>query len=205
MAQAAAVLAQIRIAVTRYDVLGTEYQYWQDAIDDDKRFLDTLTASANAGVETELELIRAKARLLSTRVSAGLAYATLEGAMGRIYNSVGLDVLPRQMARNDLVSLTTELNTRIQAWEKINFSARKPLEIPAVSLAFTNRVAPEVRAEIQKSIAHIFKVANIDLRSDAGLVLTTDVEMLGESGSKIIGRITGKLRNKDEQVIVEIE
>jgi hypothetical protein len=109
------------------------------------------------------------------------------------------------MARNDLVSLTTELDTRIQAWEKINFSARKPLEIPAVSLVYTNRVAPEVRAEIQKSIAHIFKVANIELRSDAELVLTTDVEMSGESGSKIIGRITGKLRNKDEQVIVEIE
>ena len=205
MAQAAAVLAQIRIAVTRYDVLGTEYQYWQDAIDDDKRFLETLKSSANAGVETELELIRAKAKLLSTRVSAGLAYATLEGSMGRIYNSVGLDALPRQMVRNDLVSLTVELDKRIQAWEKINFSGRVPLEIPAVSLAFTNRVAAEVRAEIQKSITHILKMANINVRSDAELVLTTDVEVSGESGSKIIGRITGKLRNKDEQVIVEIE
>ncbi len=48
-------------------------------------------------------------------------------------------------------------------------------------------------------------MANINVRSDAELVLTTDVEVSGESGSKIIGRITGKLRNKDEQVIVEIE
>ena len=205
MAQAAAVLAQIRIAVTRYDVLGTEYQYWQDAIEDDKRFLQTLTSSANAGVETELELIRAKAKLLGTRVSAGLAYATLEGAMGRIYNSVGLDVLPRTMIRNDLVSLTTELDTRIQTWERLNFSARKPLELPAVSLAYANRVEPEVRAEIQRSIAHIFKLANIDLRSDAELVLTTDVEVTGEPGSKILGRITAQLRTKDEQVITEIE
>jgi hypothetical protein len=100
-------------------------------------------------------------------VSAGLAYATLEGAMGRIYNSVGLDALPRQMVRNDLVSLTVELDKRIQAWEKINFRARVPLEIPAVSLAFTNRLAPEVRAEIQKSITHILKMANINVRSDS--------------------------------------
>ncbi len=205
MAQAAAVLAQIRIAVTRYDVLGTEYQYWQDAIEDDKRFLETLTASANVGVETELELIRAKAKLLSTRVGAGLAYANLEAAVGRIYHSVGLDVLPREMMRNDLAALTTELETRIQTWEQQNFSDRKPLALPAVSLAYANRVAPEVRAQIQKSIADIFKVANIDLRSDADLVLTTDVELSGEMGSKIMGRITGKLRNKDEQVIVEIE
>ena len=205
MAQAAAVLAQIRIAVTRYDVLGTEYQYWQDAIEDDKRFLDTLTSSANTGVETELELIRAKAKLLGTRVSAGLAYATLEGAMGRIYNSVGLDVLPREMIRNDLVSLTTELDTRIQTWERLNFSARKPLGLPAVSLAFANRVEPEVRAEIRRTVAQIFKLANIDLRPDAELVLTTDVEVTGEPGSKIMGRITGQLRNQDAQVIAEIE
>ena len=205
MAQAAAVLAQIRIAVTRYDVLGTEYQYWQDAIEDDKRFLETLTSSANAGVETELELIRAKAKLLGTRVSAGLAYATLEGAMGRIYNSVGLDVLPREMIRNDLVSLTTELDTRIQTWERLNFSARKPLGLPAVSLAFANRVEPEVRAEIRRTVAQIFKLANIDLQPDAELVLITDVEVTGEPGSKIMGRITGQLRNQDAQVIAEIE
>ena len=205
MAQAGAVLAQIRIAVTRYDVLGTEYQYWQDAIEDDKYFLATLTSSADVGIESELELIRAKAKLLGTRVSAGLAYATLEGAMGRIYNSVGLDVLPREMGRNDLVSLTTELEKRIQSWEKINFSTRKPLEMPAVSLAYAKRVKPEVRAEIQKSIAHILKMSNIDIRSDAELVLTTDVEVSGEPGSKIIGRIRGKLLNNDEQVIVEIE
>ena len=31
------------------------------------------------------------------------------------------------------------------------------------------------------------------------------MELSGEMGSKIMGRITGKLRNKDEQVIVEIE
>jgi outer membrane protein TolC len=205
MAQAAAVLAQIRIAVTRYDVLGTEYQYWQDAIEDDKRFLETLTASANAGVETELELIRAKAKLLGTRASAGLAYATLEGAMGRIYNSVGLDVLPREMNRNDLVSLTTELDKRIQTWEQLNFSERKLLPLPAVSLAYANRVEPEVRAEIQKSIAHIFKVAHIDIRSDADLILTTDVEISGEPGGKVIGHITGKLIDKDEQVIAKID
>jgi hypothetical protein len=138
-------------------------------------------------------------------VGAGLAYATLEGAMGRIYNSVGLDALPREMIRNDLVSLTTELETRIQTWERQNFSERKSIALPAVSLAYANRVEPEVRAEIQKSIAHIFKVAHIDLRSDADLVLTTDIEVSGEMGGKIMGRITGKLRNKDEQVIVEIE
>ncbi len=205
MAQAAAVLAQIRIAVTRYEVLGKEYEYWQDAIEDDKRFLDTLTSSANVGIETELELIRAKAKLVGTRVSAGLAYANLEGAMGRIYNSVGMDVLPREMTRTDLTALTTELDGRIQEWEKLNFGARKPQKLPSVKIAYTDRVLPEARKEIQKSLETIFKAAAIDVAADAELVLTTDVEVTGEPGSKIVGRISGRLLNKDEQVVFETE
>jgi len=205
MAQAAAVLAQIRIAVTRYEVMGTEYEFWQDAIEDDKRFLETLTSSASVGIETELELIRAKAKLVGTRVSAGLAFANLEGAMGRIYNSVGLDVLPREMPSNDLISLTNELDTRIQGWEKLNFGVRQPIKLPAVSLAYTERVQSEARDEIQKSIETIFKAASIDLKGDADLVLTTDVEVSGEPGSKVVGRIKGRLLDKDQQLIMEIE
>ena len=205
MAQAAAVLTQIRIAVTRYEVLGVEYQYWQDAVEDDRRFLETLTSSASVGVETELELIRAKAKLVGTRVSAGLAYANLEGSMGRIYNSVGLDALPREIASNDLSSLTTELETQIQSWEKLNFGVRKPIKAPSVTLAYTDRVIPEARTEIQKSIENIFKAASIDLKSDAELVLTTDIEVTGEPGTKVVGKITGRLLNKDEQLVVEIQ
>lgn len=205
MAQVAAVLAQVRIAVTRYEVLGREYEYWLDAIDDDKRFLDTLTSSASVGIETELELIRAKAKLIGTRASAGLAYATLEGAMGRIYNSVGLDVLPREMKRNDLQALTTELDQRVKAWEDANFGERKPLALPKVAIAYTPRVNADAKKAITQTIGSIFKGASIEVANDADLVLTTDIEVTGEPGKKIVGRIQGRLLNKDEQVVFETE
>lgn len=205
MAIVTAVLAQIRIAVTRYEVLGREYEYWLDAIADDKRYLDTLTSTAAVGLETELELIRSKAKLIGTRASAGVAYATLEGAMGRIYNSVGLDVLPREMKRNDLQSLTSELDQRLRNWEETHFAQKKPVSIPHISLAFTNRVSPDSKNAISQAIKNILQGAAVISINDADFILTTDIEIEGNSGKKIVGRILGRLQKKDGQIILEAE
>lgn len=205
MAIITAVLAQVRIAVTRYEVLGREYEYWLDAVADDRRYLDTLTSTAAVGLETELELIRAKAKLIGTRASAGVAYATLEGAMGRIYNSVGLDVLPREMKRNDLQSLTSELEQTLKTWEDTHFAQKKPVVMPNLSLAYTNRVNTDTKAAISQSIGNILQGASIKVINDADLVLTTDVEIQGKPGEKIVGRILGRLQKRDGQVIFEAE
>ena len=205
MAQVAAVLAQIRIAVTRYEVLGKEYEYWQDSVEDDKRYLQTLNASAAAGIETELEIIRAKAKLLGTQISASLAYATLEGAMGRVYNSVGMDILPREMSRTDLPSLTEELQSRIQAWEKANFASRKEIALPNVALAYTDRVLPEGRLQIEKSIAQVFKESAISTSADADLSLMIDIELLPAADGMLRSKISSRLKNKEDKVFVETE
>lgn len=203
MALVTAVLAQIRIAVTRYEVLGREYEYWLDAVADDKRYLDTLTSTAAVGLETELELIRSKAKLIGTRASAGVAYATLEGAMGRIYNSVGLDVLPREMLSNDLKSLTAELDQRLRNWEEVNFLQKKPVLMPYVSLDFTSKVPAETRIAISQSIKNILQGTAFVITDDADFVLITDIETEGIPGGKIVGRISGRLQHRDGKVVLE--
>lgn len=205
MAQAAAVLAQIRIAVTRYEVLGKEYEYWQDSVADDNRYLQTLSSSALAGVETELEIIRAKAKLLGTQISASLAYATLEGAMGRVFNSVGLDALPKEMSRTDLPSLTEELQNRIQQWEKANFAARRQAPLPPVTLAYSERVQPEAREEMEKSIVKVFKASEVQTTNDADLRLTIDVELSPASDGMLRSKIRSKLKDKADKVFMESE
>ncbi len=205
MAQAAAVLAQIRIAVTRYEVLGKEYEYWQDSVDDDGRYLQTLSSSAQAGIETELEIIRAKAKLLGTRISASLAYATLEGAMGRVFNSVGLDALPKEMTRTDLPALTEELQNRIQEWEKTHFAARQLAPLPPVALAYSERVLPEAREEMEKSIAKIFKDSAVQTSSDADLRLTIDIELSPVSEGMLRSKISSRLKDKADKIFMETE
>ena len=205
MALVTGVLAQIRIAVTRYEVLGREYEYWLDAVADDRRYLDTLSSTAAVGLETELELIRAKAKLIGTRASAGVAYATLEGAMGRIYNSVGLDVLPREMKRNDLQTLTSELDQRLKNWEETHFVPKKSVAMPNVSLAYTARVHPDAKNAIAQSIGNILQGAAIKVVNDAELILTTDIEVVGKPGEKLVGRIQGRLQKRDGQLLLEAE
>ncbi len=205
MAQAAAVLAQIRIAVTRYEVLGKEYEYWQDSVDDDGRYLQTLTSSAQVGIETELEIIRAKAKLLGTRISASLAYATLEGSMGRVFNSVGLDALPSEMARTDLPSLTEELQTRIQQWEKANFASRSVAPLPPVSLAYSERVLPQARDEMDKSITKTLKESAVMTTTDAELKLTIDIELSPISDGMLRSTISSRLKDKADKVYMETE
>ena len=205
MAQTAAVLAQIRIAVTRYEVLGKEYEYWQDSVADDNRYLQTLSSSAQAGVETELEIIRAKAKLVGTQISASLAYATLEGAMGRVFNSVGLDALPKEMSRTDLPSLAEELQERIQQWEKTNFATRKLASLPPVMLAYSERVQPEAREEIEKSMIKIFKESEVQTKNDADLRLIIDIELSPASEGMLRSKISSKLKDKTERVFLEAE
>ena len=205
MAQAAAVLAQIRIAVTRYEVLGKEYEYWQDSVEEDKRYLQTLTSSASVGIETELEIIRARAKLVGTRVSASLAYATLEGAMGRVYNSVGLDVLPREMARTDLPGLTQELQTRIKDWEGANFASRKEQPLPPIALAYSDRIEPEGREEIEKSLAQVLKNSEISTSPDAELSLMIDVELTPGAEGMLRSKISSRLKNKEDKLVLETE
>jgi hypothetical protein len=205
MALITAVLAQVRTAVTRYEVLGREYEYWIDAISEDSRYLETLTSTAAVGLETELELIRAKAKLIGTKASAGVAYATLEGAMGRIYNSVGLDVLPQEMKRNDLQTLTSELEQRMKAWESTHFGQKNIVVMPNISLAFSNRITADTRVAINHSIGNILQGASIRVINDADLVLTTDIEVQEKSGGKIVGLIFGRLHKQDGQIIFETE
>ena len=205
MAQATAVLAQIRIAVTRYEVLGKEYEYWQDSVDDDGRYLQTLTSSGQVGIETELEIIRAKAKLLGTRISSSLAYATLEGAMGRVFNSVGMDALPKEMKRTDLPALTEELEARIQDWEKTHFAARKSNPLPPVALNYTERVLPSARREMELSIAKIFKESSVQTSSEADLRLTIDVELSPASAGMLRSKISSRLQDKADKVFMENE
>jgi len=125
--------------------------------------------------------------------------------MGRVYNSVGLDVLPKEMSRTDLPGLTEELQSRIKSWEAANFSTRKELPLPPISLAYSDRIEPEGREEIEKSLALVFKNSAITTSPDADLSLIIDVELSPASEGMLRSRISSRLKNKDDKLVLETE
>ncbi len=126
LAMTAGVLAQTRIAAVRYRLLTHEFAIWDDAVNDDARIVGYLNASKQVGLETELELIRAKARGMISKINRDLVYANLQGAVGRLYNSIGIDSLPLEVESYTPEALAAGLVKAIQGWEDTSFAPKAP-------------------------------------------------------------------------------
>lgn len=131
LALTATVLGQTRIAAVRYHLLMQEFAIWDEAVDDDVRIVGYLNASKQVGLETELELIRAKARGMISKINRDLVYANLQGAVGRLYNSIGMDSLPLDTEANAPDKLADALAKTIEHWEETSFAPKPPaIHIP---------------------------------------------------------------------------
>lgn len=124
LALTAAVLGQTRIAAVRYRLLTQELAIWDDALGDDTRIVGYLSAAKQVGLETELELIRARARSMISQINRDLVYANLQGAIGRLYNSIGLDSLPKGLESETPQALSAVLAKTIGDWEAVSFAPR---------------------------------------------------------------------------------
>jgi outer membrane protein TolC len=92
MAQAMAVLTQVRVATLRYGLARAEYDTYSQSAGVDDRLAGYARASASSRVESELEVIRTEARAVLSEYQRHIAYSNAQAAWGRLYNSLGLDV-----------------------------------------------------------------------------------------------------------------
>ena len=161
LAITAAVLGQTRIASVRYHLLLQELAIWDDAVNDDVRIVGYLEASRQVGLETELELIRAKGRSIISKVNRDLVYANLQGAIGRLYNSIGLDALPKGAESQTPQALTMALAKTIQEWEATNFAAKPgTVQIPVAVMPVAG-LAKEDADAFTGAMQRILTLANV--------------------------------------------
>lgn len=136
MAMAMAIMAQTRIAAVRYALVADEYAIWNEAARDDEQIVKFLSSSAEVGIDTELEIIRAKARSLVSKISRDLTYANLESAVGRLYNSVGFDpVKPDSGQQAGVAELTAMIEARFSDLGRDLFTQRPQAPLPTVWVA----------------------------------------------------------------------
>jgi outer membrane protein TolC len=134
LAMAMAILAQTRIAAVRYTLVADEFLVWDDASRDDDTIVKYLASSAQVGIDTELELVRAKARALASRMNRDLAYAIVQGSVARLYNSVGYDAVPQADETKALAELSRLVAARFNELEHASFSPRAEPERAAVAV-----------------------------------------------------------------------
>ena len=197
-------MAHTRIASVRYGLLAHEFGVWDQATLDDERIVGYLSSSAKVGIDTEFELIRAKARFLVSNINRDLVYANLEAALARIYNSVGLDALPEEVESHDTGHLARSLQVRLDQWKLENFVARaEPQEVP-VAIGSIEGVPQKSLAEFRSSLERILNLSNIRVveTADAAKLLINAAVTLDElkSGSRAAKVLAALVDGQSQQV-----
>lgn len=117
LAQAMAILTQVRVAALRYNLSRDELSTMSASAQVDQRLANFARASASSRVDSELELIRTEARALLSAYQRQIAYANAQAAWGRLYNSLGLDLTPGE-TEFDLTQISSLVGTSMRAWHK---------------------------------------------------------------------------------------
>jgi outer membrane protein TolC len=181
LAMAMAVLTQTRLAALRYSLVADEFLIWDEAARDDDLIVGYLSSSEKVGVDTELELIRSKARAMASHINRDLAYANVEASVARLYNSVGYDAVPRDDEVRGVADLSHLVETRLAALEKESFAPRAAAAKPSVSVATPVGVEPRVARLVREGVNRVLDAALVQ-RAEAGAAeLQMGLEVVLES------------------------
>lgn len=122
-----AVLTQVRVGVQRYGLSLAELQLAEESLRVDQSLLKYARSAAQSRFDSELEVIRAEARALLAEYQRYVAYSNAQAAWGRVYNSVGLDVLPETIDGHDVKTLASSMDATMQQWQSSVFSEGREL------------------------------------------------------------------------------
>jgi outer membrane protein TolC len=158
-AMAMAVLAQTHLAAVRYSLVADEYMVWAEAVRDDDLIVRHLASSESAGVDNELELIRARARALASRINRDLSYANLQASIARLYNSVGYDAVPQTEQARAVDELTQLIEARFDELEHASFSKRAAVAKPTVAAGLVSGGQPRILKLVQQGMGKALETA----------------------------------------------
>ena len=116
MALSMAVLTQVRVGTLRYELSLSELDYAKESYRVDQEMLQYAKAALESKLDSRLEVIRAEARAMLAEYQLMVSYANAQAAWGRVYNSVGLDVLPQEIDSHDIKTIAKSIASTLGAW-----------------------------------------------------------------------------------------
>ena len=125
LALSMAVLTPVRVGLQRYNLSLQELKFSEESLGVDKRLLNYAQAAAKSQFDSELEVIRTEARALLGEYQRYAAYSNAQAAWGRVYNSVGLDILPETVEGHDVKTLAIAMKDTMTQWQQTVFQTTK--------------------------------------------------------------------------------
>ena len=169
MALSIAVLTQVRVAIERYKLSLKELDTANESFLVDQRMAAFAEAAQDSELNAELEAIRAKTRALNSEFKRYGAYAAAQAAFGRIYNSVGFEVIPSDLNQdaplNEVGGAITEYVSQVEN----NFFAHADVvvtDIPSINIML-NGVNDKSKAALMTAIDGLLERNQIERSNDA--------------------------------------
>ncbi len=202
IAQGMAVLTQVRVGIQRYGLSKIEFDMAEQSAKVDERLLAYTRSAAKVNAEGELEVIRTEARALLTEYQRHTAYSGAQAAWGRVYNSVGLDVLPNTLENSTLAGISQAIKNTMVDWQKVTFQSASPRAdaAPEVKLVSTGVQSGEMNAAAARALGRNGIVGKVDGTSAWTLELAW--AQTGSQGNGT-GSVNMRLVNPIGQVVHE--
>lgn len=166
LALSMAILTQVRVAVERYRMSLIDLDLASEGARVDTRMARYARNALSTRTDSELEAIRTETRALLAEFERYAAYAQAQAAFGRIYNSVGLDVLPGNIDNSTIADLSKKLDQALHDSERKNF-----LETGALAPVATPLTV---------------RIENVDDAATAGAMKQSIGEALGRNGFTVV-------------------
>lgn len=157
MALSMAVLTQVRVGVQRYGLALAELDFAKESLRVDQQLLKYAQAASESRFQSELEVIRAEARALLAEYQRYASYSNAQAAWGRLYNSVGLDVLPEVVEDHDVQTIAGAIADTTRQWQQEVFgvaaqASGQPVTATPVSIMFPAATPAE---RIEQSVTQV--------------------------------------------------
>jgi len=125
-AVAMAVLTKLHLAYQQYLDAGKEYARSRTLADVDQRLYGQLSGRAAAEAQNELEPIVAGVASVASSLRRYESYSNMQAALGRLYDTVGIDIDPADLTRLDAAVLARKTEEIMARWERGQVSDPTP-------------------------------------------------------------------------------
>ena len=118
LAASMAVLTQVHLARIRYEQTIKSFDLASNYLDVAQRISTQTENSARMKRASNLDLIRESLNTLLAELRRDVSYADLQNSYGRIYVTMGVDLLPTNYTEVSLPVLSKQIEDRLSQWQK---------------------------------------------------------------------------------------
>ncbi|ABM04872.1 outer membrane efflux protein [Psychromonas ingrahamii 37] len=118
LAASMAVLTQVHLARIRYQQARKTFDLAGNYLNVAERISEQTVKAASMQRASSLDLIRESLNTLLAELRRDVAYAGLQNSYGRIYVTMGMDLLPEDYMQIELPELSKRIGQRFEQWEK---------------------------------------------------------------------------------------